>query len=53
MLMTRNISNRPASDHPSTIGDVLLAKAGSKRDFGRLLDQLMAKTRKPRRRRRR
>lgn len=49
--MARTISNRPDTEHEVTIGAHLEAKAGSRREFGRLLDQMNAQTRKPRRRR--
>jgi hypothetical protein len=49
--MARTLSNRPATEFGQTIGSQLEAKAGSRREFGRLLDQMNTRTRKPRRRR--
>lgn len=47
-----HISNRPTTEHTTSIGEILEAKLGSRREFGRFRDQMVAKTRKPRRRRR-
>lgn len=41
---------RPTPNSGTTIGEQLEAKAGSRREFGRLLDQLNTQTRKPRNR---
>lgn len=50
--MSRLIFNRPSTPFEGgTIASQLEGKAGSRRGFGRLLDQMMSKTRKPRRRR--
>jgi hypothetical protein len=47
----KTITNRPTSEFPgNTIAAQLEGKAGSRREFGRLLDQMMSRTRKPRRR---
>lgn len=50
--MSKLIANRPSTPFEgSTIASQLEGKAGSRREFGRLLDQMMSRTRRPRRRR--
>ena len=47
-----NISNRPTSEHPTTVEEIMIAKLGGKREYGRFRDALLRTTRKPRRSRR-
>lgn len=51
-MTNKTITDRPESGSGMTIGSQLEAKAGSRREFGRLLDSMNAKARKPRRRKR-
>lgn len=48
----RTIVNRPQTEHSTQIGEIMETKFPSRREFGRFLDQLVARTRRPRRRRR-
>lgn len=48
-----HIANHPETEHPSTIGEVIMAKLGGRREYGRFLDAVTAKTRRPRKRRKR
>lgn len=51
--MSKLIANRPTTEFEgNTIASQLEGKAGSRREFGQLLDQMMSRTRKPRRRKR-
>lgn len=48
----KTITNRPTTPFAgSTIGSQLEGKLGSRREFGKLLDQMVSRTRRPRRRR--
>lgn len=50
--MSKLIVNRPTTPFEgSTIGGQLEGRLGSRREFGKLLDQMVSRTRRPRRRR--
>lgn len=49
--MSKVIVNRPETAHSTTLEELFIARLGGRREYGKFRDQLIAKTRKPRRKR--